>query len=187
MTLTKPFKGKYYFSQFFHAKHNGIDVNAMAQPLGYGVPMVAPEKVRIMRIQTPGQLIKDGDYSKLEKGYGLKMKGLETGFEHLYWHCLPIFPVNAGDTVERGDIVAYMGNSGYVSSTAVGGYVPLDQRTTTKQGTHLHYEVTKDGKFIDPYPLIDWNTDPKYSLLHALTTLMATVKKANKILKSNQL
>lgn len=186
MKLTKPFKGPHYFSQFFVGKHNGIDVNAMALPLGYGVPLCAPERVQIERIVTPGRLMAEGVEADkaLAKGYGMRMRGMETGYSHLYWHMLPIMPVNAGEIIERGNIVGYMGNSGNVSSTAVGGYVPLKDRNTTKQGTHLHWEILDEGTFVDPYALTDWNTDPNYSVLHQLQMIVKTLQKARKILQT---
>lgn len=54
------------------------------------------------------------------------------GYETLYAH-LAGFAVNAGDLVERGDLIGYMGASG---------------RTT---GTHLHYEVQVNGSPVNPY------------------------------------
>lgn len=54
------------------------------------------------------------------------------GFQTLYAH-LAGFAVNAGDQVERGDLIGYMGASG---------------RTT---GTHLHYEVLVNGSPVNPY------------------------------------
>ena len=53
------------------------------------------------------------------------------GYETLYAH-LSGFAVNAGDRVERGQTVGYMGASG---------------RTT---GTHLHYEVHYNGSPVNP-------------------------------------
>jgi murein DD-endopeptidase MepM/ murein hydrolase activator NlpD len=54
------------------------------------------------------------------------------GYVTLYAH-LAGFTVNAGDLVERGDLIGYMGASG---------------RTT---GTHLHYEVQVNGSPVNPY------------------------------------
>lgn len=58
----------------------------------------------------------------INHGFGLKSR---------YAH-LREFKVKEGDTVKRGDLIGLMGNSG--KST----------------GTHLHYEVEKDGKKVDP-------------------------------------
>ena len=53
------------------------------------------------------------------------------GYSTLYAHTTAI-RVKAGDVVKRGDKIATMGSSG---------------RST---GTHLHYEVWKDGQAVNP-------------------------------------
>ncbi|MBR5151806.1 MAG: M23 family metallopeptidase [Elusimicrobiaceae bacterium] len=53
------------------------------------------------------------------------------GYSTLYAHTTGI-QVKAGDVVKRGDKIATMGSSGYST------------------GTHLHYEVWKDGKPVNP-------------------------------------
>lgn len=58
----------------------------------------------------------------INHGYGLKSR-----YAHLY-----DFKVKQGDTVKRGDVIGLMGNTG--KST----------------GTHLHYEVEKDGQKVNP-------------------------------------
>ncbi|MBN1821555.1 MAG: M23 family metallopeptidase [Prolixibacteraceae bacterium] len=54
------------------------------------------------------------------------------GFKTLYAH-LSGYNVKAGDTVKRGDVIAFVGNAG------------------TSSGPHLHYEIIKDGKKINPF------------------------------------
>ncbi|MDW7739235.1 MAG: M23 family metallopeptidase [Bacillota bacterium] len=63
-----------------------------------------------------------GNIVIIEHGYG---------YETLYAH-LAGFSVNAGEYVEKGQNIGYMGSSG---------------RTT---GTHLHYEVHYNGSFVNP-------------------------------------
>jgi murein DD-endopeptidase MepM/ murein hydrolase activator NlpD len=67
-----------------------------------------------------------------QSGYGLTVvidhgEGLQTRYAHL-----SSLAVHEGDTVESGEVVARSGNSG---------------RST---GPHLHFEVRKDGRAIDP-------------------------------------
>lgn len=65
-------------------------------------------------------------------GFGLELKiDHGYGYETLYGH-LNAFNVKRGQLVKRGDVIAYVGNTG--GSTA----------------PHLHYEVHKDGKKVNP-------------------------------------
>jgi len=189
--LTPPYKGATpaRIVQGFHANHKGVDMISLtpASTLGSGMPMVAPEDVEVLRI------VGDG-YSMTEKeaiasrthGWGIFLKGLETGKVHLYWHCPPYFPVNVGDTVKRGKIVAFMGNSGLVR---VGGvYVPITERYTNR-GTHLHWEMlstynrgVKRG-FSDPSAIIDWTLNPTYTLVEELGAYAKVLLKMSKVIK----
>ena len=54
-------------------------------------------------------------------------KDLRTTYGHLH-----SFAVKEGEHVERGQVIGYMGNSG---------------RST---GTHVHYEIVKNGKAMNP-------------------------------------
>lgn len=63
-----------------------------------------------------------GQWLVVDHGYGYKT---------LYGH-VDAFKVKTGQKVKRGDVIAYVGNTG--------GSV----------GPHLHYEVQKDGKPVDP-------------------------------------
>ena len=43
--------------------------------------------------------------------------------------------VKAGDKVKKGDVIGYVGDTGIFE---------------TADGTHLHFELRKDGKLVDP-------------------------------------
>ena len=58
------------------------------------------------------------------------------GYETIYYH-MNEYIVKEGDKVKEGDIIGFVGNTG---------------RST---GPHLHYEVHKDGKAVDPKLYID--------------------------------
>jgi murein DD-endopeptidase MepM/ murein hydrolase activator NlpD len=62
-------------------------------------------------------------------------------YESTYGH-LHKASVKKGQHVDRGEVIGYMGNSG---------------RST---GTHLHYEIAKNGKNVNPLPyMMDWKND----------------------------
>jgi murein DD-endopeptidase MepM/ murein hydrolase activator NlpD len=74
--------------------------------------------------------------AKRERGYGNVVqidhgRGLATRYAHNQKNL-----VKQGDTVSKGDIIALMGTSG---------------RST---GAHVHFEVRRDGKAVDPRPFL---------------------------------
>lgn len=167
--LTLPFKGMKVASitQFYSEKHKALDIVNGGSIESYGTPLCAPEKCKVLAMKegtfTPGNV------GELERGYGIFLRGLETGLVHEYWHTLPILPVNVGEVVARGRIVAFMGNAGNVFTAGV--YVPISERgNVDKKGTHLHYEVMekyiggKKKNHKDPLPLLNWASEPKYTI-----------------------
>jgi len=61
----------------------------------------------------------------------------ENGYETAYGHCASLL-VTVGQRVAKGDIIAKMGNTG---------------RST---GTHLHFEVKKNGVFVNPLEYVGY-------------------------------
>jgi len=83
------------------------------------------------------------------------LKSLSSPTEHFYWHCLPVFPVKEGCMVKQGQIVAQMGNSGFVRSS--GKVVPIEGRSKPPyKGTHLHWAMKISGNIVNPLNFIDW-------------------------------
>jgi murein DD-endopeptidase MepM/ murein hydrolase activator NlpD len=95
-------------------QHEGVDFDV---PVGTPVRSTAAGKV-----MTAGPV----------EGYGLEVVVSHgRGFRTLYAH-LSRLAVAPGAKVQKGDVIAYSGKSGLVSTA------------------HLHYEVLKDGKNVDP-------------------------------------
>lgn len=67
-----------------------------------------------------------------DDGAFVVVMGHAGGFETVYGHMLPRYPVRAGQFVKQGTIIGYMGATGYVT------------------GTHLHWEVSKDFSTLNP-------------------------------------
>lgn len=97
----------------------------------YGIDIAGPWKSRIIAPAdaTVVKVSRDkylGIYVKLEHSDRIKT---------LYGH-LAVASVKAGQTVKRGDVIGIMGNTG---------------RST---GTHLHYGIVVDGKYVNPLDFV---------------------------------
>ncbi|MEQ8629702.1 peptidoglycan DD-metalloendopeptidase family protein [Ekhidna sp.] len=131
------------------------EVDKVRMTSGYGMRMHPIYKVKKMHLGTDfscpsGSTIiapADGVVKKIEakrEGYGNILTidhggGIETRFAQL-----SEFKVQEGDKVKKGDIIALSGSSG--ASTA----------------PHLHYEVKKEGKFVDPASyILDYDFRPR--------------------------
>ncbi len=181
--LTKPFKGMTVanISQTYHEGHKALDLCKPSSIASYGTPLCAPEDCTVLNIS--GDKYTPDSTKGLKNGYGIYLKGMETGYSYLFWHIMPIVPVNIGDTVKRGSIVAFMGNAGlvYVGNT----YVPLEERTASPfKGTHLHLEMFDKGyqlfsakKFVNPLDHIDFSLEPGYSNVDVMKATVFVFKK----------
>lgn len=99
--------------------HKGVDVAA-----SYGTPIYA---AAAGTVQTAGWNGGYGRYVKLEHG---------NGYGSAYGHMSAI-AVTAGQTVEKGEIIGYVGSSGYST------------------GSHLHFEVLINGNQVDPLRIVN--------------------------------
>lgn len=128
MRILKTKKGN--ISQGYKAGiHNGIDIINDDYVVAHSDGVVYALR-KNARTNTSKAGIKDyGNYCilKHENGY-------YTLYAHLKYNSINI---NLGDKVKKGDTIGYMGNTGY------------------SFGTHLHFEVRKDMKWIDPTSYID--------------------------------
>lgn len=71
-------------------------------------------------------------FSGIQNGYGnIIIIDHKNGYNTYYGHCSELLK-EVGDVVEKGDVIAKMGNTG---------------RST---GPHLHFEIRKDGEIMDP-------------------------------------
>ena len=95
--------------------HKGMDFSAPRN-----TPVYAASNGKIIRADS--RSIGYGKHIRIDHGYG---------FVTLYAH-LNSYNVNRGQTVKKGDIIGFVGNTG------------------RSKGLHLHYEVIKDGKSVNP-------------------------------------
>ncbi len=175
MKICKPYKNCKItdITQSFSSNHTGVDFSG-----DYGEFLVAPENCLVYKITTPKTF--DGKLEDLEKGYGIRLKScINPNTFYLYWHCLPIFPVIENQLVFQGEVVAQMGNSGFVKSG--GQVVPIESRTQKPfLGTHLHAEMLMDGVAVDILKYISWDIEINYDIL---TSIKNIIQKINNLLK----
>lgn len=154
--ISVPYSGckREHITQGFHSGHQAID---FAFAGCYGAFLTAPARCEVEKIITDNSF--DGEfYAQFQKGYGILLRDLENPRrQYLYWHCLQIFPVMVGQEIQEGQVIAQIGNSGLCYSGGV--LVPLKNRGT--KGSHLHFEVLFDGKYVNPLDYIDFASHPK--------------------------
>lgn len=109
--------------------HTGIDLaglNAAGSGI-YGQPILAAASGKVIYSQT--------SYVQ-GRGYGIYlMIDHGSGISTLYGHCSRL-AVSTGDTVSRGEVIGYVGSTGWST------------------GPHLHFEVRVNGSYTNPWPYL---------------------------------
>lgn len=109
--------------------HNGIDVVGKNYTCDY---IRAHSKGVVIGVRKDCNDFENGSYGN----YVLLYHG--NGYQTLYGHMeYGSVHVNVGDSVNKGEVIGYMGNTG------------------ESFGAHLHFEVRHNGNRIDPYPYIN--------------------------------
>ena len=113
-------------------EHPGID---LAAPIG--TPIYAPADGTVESVSNAGNA-------------GLMIKIFnDQNTETRYMH-LSAFAVEKGNTVNKGDVIGYVGNTGNVTSSRGG------------TGAHLHFEVRKNGSKQDPWNWLNGTNDQNH-------------------------
>ncbi len=113
--------------------HNGIDIVST-----HGSPMYAVEAGTVVETRYD------------PSGYGKHVRFISDGVDAREWtygHCNAV-TVEVGDRVEEGDLIATMGNTGFVVSAGIASTFWGDTPRGTK-GTHLHFglrEVKRNSR-----------------------------------------
>ncbi len=117
--ITSPFGGRINpFNRYRVDWHPGIDIANT-----YGAPVYASASGKVTTAGWNGGY---GRYVEIEHDFGYV-----TAYGHM-----SIIAVSAGQHVEKGSIIGFVGNSGYST------------------GPHLHFEVIKNGKQVNPFSVI---------------------------------
>ena len=118
--------------------HAAIDIAGT----GYGSPVYASNNGTVIKIYTgcvPGVKMcnyGNGNYIVIDHNIG--------GYTTQYNHLKDIY-VKEGLTVQRGQQIATVGNTGWVD--------PLPTASNPLAGVHLHFEVRRYGNHINPFSL----------------------------------
>ncbi|MCL4419568.1 M23 family metallopeptidase, partial [Patescibacteria group bacterium] len=91
----------------------------------------------------------------------------------MFWHTQQFFPVKVGDTVLQGQVIAQMGNSGYVVD---GGYVPLDERNKYPyRGTHTHISFGTETENLDFSKYVDFSIPINYDVITTVKSIIQNI------------
>lgn len=112
--------GNCFYTQYYHPGHYAVDIQTRG-----GGPIYASEGGTVIRADASGWNGGYGNVIEVDHGNGLVT---------LYAHNKELY-VKEGDTVERGQQIAWMGNTGLVYGAT---------------GIHIHYEVRVNGDKKNP-------------------------------------
>lgn len=119
-------------TQSYRDGHGGIDLVRDGYRLDNIIAHSDGTVVQVIKnvnVNTPNDTTNAGNMVKIDHG-----NGFQTRYLHLAYGTVN---VNVGDRVRKGQIIGFMGNTG------------------NSFGAHLHFEVLKNGKKINPTPYLD--------------------------------
>lgn len=125
----------YSVTQYFSSSHNALDFGVY-----YGDPIVAAMSGTVIAAYDEGYFSTDN----ILWTYGTYVVIQHDGYRTYYAH-LSSRTVSVGDTVQKGQVIGYSGNTGRVNSSAGGPYA----------GTHLHFEIRKYYSSLGVYHTVD--------------------------------
>lgn len=121
-----PIKGISYISSYYGWRFNNTDFHTGIDfPAANGTPIRASASGTVIYVRTGagyGRQWGYGNYVIVDHG---------GGYSTLYAHCSSI-PVSVGDTVSKGQTIAYVGTTGWST------------------GYHLHFEIRINGAYTNP-------------------------------------
>ena len=138
-----PTEKNYTITTYYSSYHRAIDIYSYS---GNGSNIYAANNGTVSLVKS-GCVV--GDLSCNGKGGNYIVINHNNNYYTVYMH-LKSINVKVGDTVSRGQIIGYMGNTGNV--------IPVPSASSPYSGTHLHFclyvgEPYKDGYAINPMNL----------------------------------
>ena len=123
--------GDIQITQKYSKSHLAVDLVKYKSQIDY---ILAHSEGKVTWVQT-GYKNDRGSIGHASYGNCVKIEH-EDGYATLYAHLSEVY-VKKGEYVKRGQVIGLMGNTG------------------NSYGAHLHFEVRKDNKRIDPTPFLD--------------------------------
>lgn len=127
-TMTWPLPGYYFISSDFVMRNHPI-TGQYQQHTGIDLP--APKNTQIVAAAS-GTVVTVGYNTAYGNRVIINHGG---GVQTLYAH-MTSYAVSEGDTVSAGDVIGYVGSTGYST------------------GNHLHFSVLVNGSYVDPKPYV---------------------------------
>lgn len=129
--FTSPYSPSRYSSDIKGRRpHEGIDIAKSA-----GAPIRATESGVITSVRASSQSVGYGTMVTIDHG-----NGFESLYAHMQHHPSKL-PFKEGQRVKQGDVIGYMGDTG-------------------SGGTHLHFEIKKNGIAINPLNVLQQHIQP---------------------------
>ena len=138
--------GEHRITQGYSAKHQAVDLVKSPSNLE---TIIAHSSGKVVFCQT-GHKNNKGSSGNASYGNCVRIEH-SNGYSTLYAHLDKVY-VKLGQTVAEGQEIGYMGNSG------------------NSYGGHLHFEVRKDGKKINPTPYLNADLPLSPSVIYAVHT-----------------
>lgn len=120
-----PVENSYVITTYYSASHRAVDLYSYK---GYDSKIMAANSGEVVGVY--GGCDNMGSYCNGRRGNYIIIKHYVNNYYTVYMHLHNIY-VKVGDKVNSGDVVASMGNTGYV--------IPARTISAPYNGTHLHF------------------------------------------------
>ena len=139
-----PVEGKFAITTYYEPSHRAVDLYSYK---GYDSKIMAANSGEVIGVY--GGCDNQGSYCNGRRGNYIVIKHNINNYYTVYMHLHHMY-VSVGDKVNSGDVIASMGNTGYV--------IPARTSASPYNGTHLHFCLFvgvpyKGGYAINPMDL----------------------------------
>ena len=134
-----PVDGNYTITTYYSFTHKAVDFYSYK---GYDSNIKAANNGEVIGVY--GGCDNAGSYCNGRRGNYIVIKHNNNYYYTVYMHLHKLY-VKTGDKVNSGDVIASMGNTGYV--------IPARTSSAPYNGTHLHFCLFKGEPYKGGYPI----------------------------------